>query len=76
MKGLVHTTKSMPRESMNGWDAHVDLDIGSNLDQQMDSGGFALYYPSNVEISTRKYGLYGYSSRIYGVAVVLSTFIK
>ena len=53
MKGLVYTTKRMPRESMTGWDAHVDLDIGSNLDQQMGSGGFALYYLRNGEISTR-----------------------
>lgn len=53
MKGLVHTTKSMPREAMNGWETHVDLDIGSNFDQQMGSGGFALYYLRNVEISAR-----------------------
>lgn len=40
----------------------------------MGSGGFALYYLRNVDSDAR--GLYGYSNKFDGVAVVISTFIK
>jgi len=51
MKGLVHTTKSMPPGAITGWEAHVDLDIGNDGNKEMGSGGFALYYLRNVEVS-------------------------
>ena len=42
----------------------------------MGAGGFALYYLKNVEISDKNQGLYGYSNKFDGAAVVVSTFIK
>ena len=33
MKGLVHSTKSMPPAAINGWETHIDLDIGNDMTQ-------------------------------------------
>ena len=74
MKGIVHTTKSMPLNAIKGWEAHVDLELGNDATLQMGSGGFALYYLRNVDSDAR--GLYGYSNKFDGVAIVISTFIK
>lgn len=30
LKGLVHATKPMPTSAIKGWEAHVDIDLGSD----------------------------------------------
>lgn len=50
MKGVVYTTKSMPLSSVRGWEAHIDLDIGSDSSKHVGNGGFALYYLRNADV--------------------------
>jgi hypothetical protein len=74
MKGIVYTTKSMPSSAIKGWEAHLDIDLGNDETKHMGSGGFALYYLRNVEKQAS--GLYGYTNKFDGMAIIISSFLK
>jgi hypothetical protein len=75
LKGIAYAKNSLPTEAIKNWEAHIDLDMGNNEQTELGSGGLAFYYLRNYE-ANQKGGLYGYTNKFDGIAVVFSTFVK
>jgi len=74
MKGNIHTTKALPAENIDAWEAHLDVDMGQNGTSDIGLGGLALYYLRNVD--SNENGLFGYSAKFDGAAVVINSMLK
>ena len=74
MKGNIHTTKALPSDNIDAWEAHLDVDIGQSNTTDIGMGGLALYYLRNVDQSEN--GLFGYSAKFDGAAVVINSMLK
>lgn len=75
MKGVAYATKPIKSEGIRNWMVHLDLDLGSNDQQELGSGGLALYYLRSFTPNQNS-GLYGYTNKFDGVAVIISSMIK
>ncbi len=64
----------MPVSAIKGWEVHIDLDLSNQAQSQMGSGGFAVYYLRNREYEMS--GVYGYTNKFDGAAVIVSSLIK
>lgn len=75
LKGLVYNTNPTSTGSVKGWIAEFDLDLGNDDLLELGSGGLAIYFLRNFDPDQRS-GLYGYTNKFDGVAVIVSTLVK
>jgi len=75
LKGVAYTTHETTTDALKGWIAQIDIDIGTNKHAELGSGGLAVYFLRNFEPHSTN-GLYGYTNKFDGAAVVISTLIK
>lgn len=73
MKGIIHTTKSVPADYINAWEAHLDIEMGQEETTEIGLGGIALYYLRNVDAD--RSGLFGYAAKFDGAAVAINSII-
>lgn len=76
LKGVLYNTKPIPTSAVEGWEAHIDIEMGCDEAKQISSGGIGLYYLRNVELDSNAAGLYGYTNKFNGAAVIITTYFK